>query len=228
MIPALIVYLIRKFKGKSFVFPKAVIFKSLVLKILTLLGIVLLVSSFATVDFNKTQVYNVVKNDKVIGIIEINKRISERTVIYTTSSNIKAKFLLKFDIVGKEKAVYENGVLVFSSVYRTLNHKVKTNHNVVLNNDQYHVQSSNEKKHLKYSAITHNLVTLYFQEPIGITSIFCDNQKEMVPVKPLSNGRYKVEISNDKYNVFHYKNGVCIKIEAVSKLFNVILIPTVS
>ncbi|WP_242202283.1 DUF6134 family protein [Aestuariivivens insulae] len=228
MIPALILFLIKKFKGRPIAFLKTNALKTLVIKILVLVVVVLLVSSFIVIDFNNSKIYNVVKNEKVIGVIKINKHTSESSIVYTLSSTIKVKLLLKFDIVGKEKAIYKNGVLTFSSVYRTLNNKVKVNHNIVLNNNQYQVQSSNDIKYLDYKTITHNLVMLYFQEPIGVTSIFCDNQKEMVPVKALSEGKYKVEISNDKYNVFHYKNGKCIKIEAVSKLFSVILIPAES
>ena len=63
----------------------------------------------------------------------------------------------------------------------------------------------------------------YFNEPKNITSIFCDNQKEMIQIKNLGQGKYKVEISKGKYNIFHYKNGKCVEVEAISPMYDVIL-----
>jgi hypothetical protein len=71
-------------------------------------------------------------------------------------------------------------------------------------------------------------MSLYLTEPVGIATVFCDNQKEMVKVIPMGDGIYKVELSKGKYNVFHYKNGRCTKIEAVSPMFDVTLIPILS
>jgi hypothetical protein len=50
----------------------------------------------------------------------------------------------------------------------------------------------------------------------------------MLKVNPMGDGAYKVEFSKGKYNIFHYKNGRCTKIEAVSPMFDVTLIPVLS
>ncbi|WP_223551155.1 DUF6134 family protein [Aestuariivivens sp. NBU2969] len=228
MIPALILYFIRKHKGTLKPLFKSLMSKNIVFKLLIILGLILITSSFTIPSENKSLSYNVVNNSKVIGVIHINKNISQKETVYTLSSNIKAKFLAKFNVVGKEKAIYKKGVLVYSSVYRTLNNKVKVNHSVELQGNTYHIATSNEIKPMSCENIKHNLVTFYFEEPKDINSVFCDNQKEMVPVIPVSDGVYKVEISKGKYNVFHYKKGKCIKVEAVSKLFSVTLIPIAS
>ena len=55
-----------------------------------------------------------------------------------------------------------------------------------------------------------------------------DNHPTNPKVEPLGKGIYKVELSKGKYNIFHYKNGRCVKIEAVSPLFDVTLIPVLS
>ena len=228
MIPALIVFLIRKYKGRSKAFVNDGVFKNIVFKLLIVLGIILITSSFSIPNTNKSLSYNVVKNNKIIGVIHIDKSTFQDEIIYTLSSDIKTNLLVKFNIMGKEKAIYKDGVLIFSSVYRTLNNKVKVDHSIELQNNTYHVATSNEIKPISCGAINYNLVTLYFKEPKGINSVFCDNQKEMVPIHEISKGLYKVEIAKGKYNVFHYKNGKCVKVEAVSKLFSVTLIPVLS
>jgi hypothetical protein len=169
--------------------------------------------------------YKVVRNDEVIGTIQITCNTQNDSKTYSLESKITAKYIFKFNITGKETSIYKNGVLVYSSVFRKLNNKIKANHTIVYDKEQYHLKLADELERLDFNKIQQNLVTLYFNEPKGVTSIFCDNQKEMVKLQALGNGRYKVDFLNGKYNIFHYENGRCIKIEANSNLFNVTLIP---
>ncbi|MEO6348657.1 MAG: DUF6134 family protein, partial [Aquaticitalea sp.] len=62
----------------------------------------------------KALTYNVVKNNIVIGTIEINQYTSGDSIIYKVESNIKAKYLLNFNISGSEKSIYKDDVLVYS------------------------------------------------------------------------------------------------------------------
>ena len=87
------------------------------------------------------------------------------------------------------------------------------------------MKSSKKTSILDFDNITQNLITLYFDKPNHIEEIFCDNIGEMVPVRAVGDGVFKVEFAKSKYNIFHYKNGKCTKIEAFSTLFNVTLIP---
>ena len=229
MIPALILYLIKRFKRKSNSSKNSNAIKKLSAKLKSILFLVAITSFFAftNIEERKALTYNVLKNNKVIGVIKIDKSALADSVVYTLESEIKAKFLFKFNITGKEKSIYRNGKLVYSSVFRTLNKKPKTNHEIVLKDGKYQLHSSKTLQNLELDLVKQNLITLYFKEPIGVTSIFCDNLMKTVRIKPLGNSKYKVDFSNGKYNIFHYNDGKCIKIEAVSNLFSVTLIPTI-
>lgn len=227
MIPALIFYLIKRFRRKSNkqISPKGL--KHITAKLKAILFLIVITTSFAfsNTEEHKALTYNVVKNNQIIGTIKINKNVVLDSTTYMLQSNIKAKFLFKFNIVGKEKSIYKNGELVYSSVFRTLNNKTKANHEIVLKKGQYHLLTEKSSHTLNFGSIKQNLITLYFEEPVGVSSVFCDNLNEIVAVKPLGHGKYKVDFSNGKHNIFHYKHGKCIKIEAVSTLYNVTLIP---
>lgn len=173
-------------------------------------------------------VFNIVKNNKVIGSIKISESRSKDSVIYNIESKVEAQFVLKFKVVGKEKYIYRNGTLIYSSLFRTINNKVKTNHCILYSDGRYSLQTSGNVSPLDFDEIKQNLMSLYLTEPVGITTVFCDNLQKMLKVKPMENGTYKVEFSKGKYNVFHYKNGRCTKIEAVSSMFDVTLIPVLS
>lgn len=174
---------------------------------------------------NKSLTYNIIRNDEVIGKIEIILTTIGDSIVYDIESDVLAKFILKFKVVGKEKYIYKNGTLVYSSLFRTLNNKVKTNHSIQYNKGEYSLKTPEKIIPLNLNDIKCNLMILYISEPIGVESVFCDNQQQMVKVKPLGNGIYKVELSNGKYNIFHYENGRCVKVNAVSPLFDVTIIP---
>jgi hypothetical protein len=227
MIPALIIYIIRRFKRKTNPQKADDLIKKLTSKLKSFLFFAAIACSFAFTYMSNSKVitYHVVKNNEVIGTIKMNKEIFDDSIVYDLESAIEAKFLLKFNIIGKEKSIYKNGLLVYSSVFRSLNNKTKGNHKIIFKDEQYHVQSDGNIEVINVHPIKQNLITLYFNEPIGITTVFCDNSKEMVSVNELGNGKYRVDLSKGKYNIFHYKDGKCIKVEAVSTLFNVTLIP---
>ncbi|MEL0457535.1 DUF6134 family protein [Flavobacteriaceae bacterium SZ-1-7] len=227
MIPALILYLFKKFRKMDIFINSLLNFKKIALKLKSVFFLLAILASLSFTDksINKALTYNVVKNDKVIGTIEINKNAFTDSTVYNLKSRISAKFLFKFCVTGKEKSVFKNGVLVYSSVHRTLNNKTKVNHKIVLKNGQYNLLLGGENIPSKIGSINRNLITLYFSEPIGVTAVFCDNLKKMVPIRPLGNGEYRVDFEDGKHNIFHYNNGTCVKVEAVSKFFNVVLIP---
>jgi hypothetical protein len=227
MVPILILYTLRRLKIISISDQSILKLKSIVHKTLVLVLLLVLTSTHAFNNPTKEtpMVFEILKNEKVIGTINMYKKVSGDSITYHSESQIKTRLLLSFNITGNEKSVFKNGVLIFSSVYRTLNNKVKANHSISQQEHFYNIYEDNRVEELRLENIQQNLITLYFKEPIGISTIFCDNQKEMIQIQSLGQGKYKVQISNGKYNIFHYKNGRCIKVEAVSPMFDVILIP---
>ncbi|MCR8668306.1 hypothetical protein NO995_11485 [Aestuariibaculum sp. M13] len=230
MIPALILYLIRRMKYGSDASTDFRKFRDIVLKIKSFLFFFIVSSSFAynTVNTSEALTYKIVKNNTTIGFINIEKQVESDVTTYVLKSHVEAKFLVNISILCNEKTIYKNGVLIYSSVYRKVNGKVKANHKLLRESGRYTLFYDNKKQLLELDELTQNLITLYFEEPKTIRKIYCDNQKQEIVVTPLNKGCYRVDFEKGKYNVFHYKNGECVKIDAVSKLFNVTLIPVSS
>lgn len=223
----LILYALRRFKTSRSKLEGLLQFKKFIKKVIALLCLLVFTSNYGS-NPSAPKVFNIVKNNKVIGSIKITESRSRDSVIYNVDSKVEAQFVLKFKVVGKEKYIYKDGTLIYSSLFRTLNNKVKTNHSITYNEGQYNLQTPDKVSPLNFEAIKQNLMTLYITEPIGIEAVFCDNQKQMVKVKPMGDGIYKVELSKGKYNIFHYRDGKCIKVEAKSSMFDVTLIPVLS
>ncbi|GAA4281331.1 DUF6134 family protein [Gaetbulibacter aestuarii] len=196
------------------------------LKLKLITAAILLSFCYAKADTIPNQkTFNVIKNDKVIGTITINKQAFESQIVYHLKSDINAKVLINFCIKGEEKAVYKKGILVYSRVYRTVNNNIKSNHQIVFQNKKYLLKEASGETFLSLKPITANLVSLYFKEPKSLRFVYCDNARKMVTVEPLGEGKYKVVFESGKYNIYHYKDGKCVGVEANSKLFDVNLIP---
>jgi hypothetical protein len=175
-------------------------------------------------DNPKSLTYYVVKNDNIIGTINVSIDAFGDSTIYVLEGAVKTKYLMTFDVSSREKSIYNKGMLVYSSIYRTMNKKIKANHSIRFNGGQYDLKTANKLQVLNCDRIRSNLITLFFKEPLNVKKIYADNSRKFVDVTSLGDGRYKVQFSGGKYNIFHYKNGKCIKIEATSSLFNVTLL----
>ena len=198
----LIVYVIRRMKKTSFLYRKLNGLKKLALKLKILLFLLALSISYGANTNTKSHIkYHVVRNNAVIGTIQISCHNKDDLTTYSLESHIVAKYILKFNISGKETSIFKDGFLVYSSVFRTLNNKVKTDHTIVYKNGQYQLRLLEDLKRLEVYKIQKNLVTLYFNEPKEVKEIFCDNLKQMVRIQPLGHGRYKVFFINVIFDI---------------------------
>lgn len=194
-------------------------------------GILLIAMLFLFVESSSAQnnslSFKVWKNKALIGNISMSEKINADFVIYDLSSEIKAKFLLEFNVTGIEKTIYDDGVLVYSSVFRKINTKEKINKELFFKDGKYYLVKGGKKNVLPISEIKHNLITLYFYEPLKIVQVYCDNHQKMVQVVFVEKGKYQVTFPDGSYNIFYYENGKCLKVDAIGLLYEVQLISTI-
>jgi len=163
----------------------------------------------------------VLKNNINIGYIDIQKQLKDKTTSYFVKSNITAKLILTFKVLGKEKSIYRGDTLIYSSIYRKINNKVKVDQLLSFNEGAYYFKKPDVSKRVDVDIIKKNLVTLYFLEPIGVNEVYCDKQNKMLKISNLGNGKYKVAFSKNNYSIFHYKKGKCTLIDVVHPLVKV-------
>jgi len=228
MLIMLFIYLFKKVK-KSFPSDQITIgVKRMVYKIKYIIPFFLL----SNTNFNDLNVssenvsFNVLKQNTNIGHIDIEKQTKGKTTSYFVKSNITAKLILTFNVLGKERSVYKGDTLIYSSVYRKINNRVKVDQLLSFNEGNYYFKKSDVLKRVDVDIIKQNLVMLYFLEPIGVHAVYCDKQNKMLKISNLGKGKYKVTFSKRNYSVFHYKKGKCTLIDVVHPLVEVQLKPT--
>ena len=168
--------------------------------------------------------YDIVKKSKVIGFIDLQKVNSNETTTYKIKSEVNAKFLIEFKANSKETYVYKNDTLIYSSIYRTINDKVKVDQSLSYIEGNYVLKQKKENHLLKQGVIKCNLVQLYFMEPVNIRQVYCDKLNLYLTIKNIGTHKYKVTFPNKSYNIFNYKNGKCTLIEVGGTFYNVKLL----
>lgn len=165
--------------------------------------------------------FSVVKKNTSIGFINIEKRTVNNITTFIVNSEVNANIIFNFNAVGKEKSVYKEDTLVYSSVYRMLNNKVKLNQALLFEKGKYILKNMGKDENIGFNVINRNLVTLFFNEPIGIDKIYADKYKVMLKITPLGNRNYKVVFPNKSISIYHYQNGKCISVDVEGSFYKV-------
>lgn len=168
--------------------------------------------------------FDILKNDKRIGVLQIDKTEEFPYTDYEVSTNIEVSFIKKFHVVADEKFRYRKDQLIYSSVRRTINQKPKALKELRFRDDKYVIFDGKENKIFPESKINSNLVLLYFREPLDFRSVYCDNQQTMLDVMMLNRNQYQIEFPNGVTNTFHYKNGKCVQVDVEATFFRVQLV----
>lgn len=228
MLIVLMLHIIQRFrKGSELTIDLNKIIDQLVTKLKYVLPFLLI--SFTSGEHKpetlETIRFDIVKKSKVLGFIDLQKLNSNETTTYRIQSEVNTKFLIEFKASSKETYVYENDTLIYSSIYRTINDKIKVDQSLSYNKGNYLLKRKKGSQVLNTGVIKCNLILLFFEEPIDMHQVYCDKLNLNLKIQKIEPNRYKVTFPNKSYNIFNYENGKCNLIEAVGSFYKVKLVP---
>lgn len=161
----------------------------------------------------KTLAYAIKKDGESIGNMRIAQVKEGSKTSYKLESEIETRFVFTFTAKGIEEAVYNDGVLVYSSVYQKLNGKEKLNTQTKLNGDKYIVTDKGGKKQLCNTVINYNMICLYNNEPSPCTRLFSDRFQRFLTIQKIADHHYRVNFPDGNTNEYYYSNGTCTSIK---------------
>ncbi len=168
----------------------------------------------------KTLCYAVMHNGEKKGKLMLHQSINGNKVHIKIESEVKARFIFMITVQSIEEAIFQNGILIFSSVYRKVNNNERVNQQLRAQNNSYNITNKNRETNLDVYPIKYSTLSLYYQEPVNISQLFSDNFGQYVEIEKVDTNKYKVCLPNGN-NYYTYKNGVCIKVEAEQSLYPV-------
>lgn len=230
MIPALIFWLIKNYRKEGSFKPLFRVILSRIkpslFKIVSvILFIILFVFATSVVAQTKRLSYMIMRGTDIVGDIHYAETNNAGIKQMEMESEVKGRILfIRYSGSAKEEAVYQNGILYRSSIYRKLNGKEKANKQHQAVNNQYLIRSGNYSETSTDYPITYNMLSLYSTEPINIDKVYSDNFQRFVDIKKLDTHKYKINLPDGNTNYYYYQNGELTVMEAHSTWYTVTIV----
>lgn len=165
--------------------------------------------------------YTVKKGDKNIGTFTVVEQSSSVAKTIKLVSHIKTSFIVAVSVDAEEESHFQNGVLSKSSVYRKVNGDEKLNKKHSYCGNGYVVYNNRQKDSVCCIKIGYNLMCLYNAEPVNISKVYSDNFQQFLSLKALGSNKYRIDMPDGNFNIYHYSNGKCITIEMHHSMYTI-------
>lgn len=196
----------------SFGYKKRPLSKRLAIR-LNIIFISIVFLSTAVIAQERKLVYDVMRNNKVIGhinFVEINQGPKR---FLSMKSDVKTSFVFSFTDNTSETATYENGILLVSTFHQKQTGSSEVTKSTSATGSFYKVTKNGVSKMSGISTIKFGMLMMYTHVPDALDSIFSGNYQQMLDITKLEENKFKLTMPDGKYNIYHYKNGVCTKVE---------------
>jgi hypothetical protein len=220
MIPAIILILLRRYQKNNpqqFLILKVKLMN--VMRVMFLLAIAFLLVLVSSAQ-EKKLAYTVKRNGNKIGYMYVKEVKDGSSISLTLHSDIKTSFIINFSAKGIEEALYDSGLLVYSSVYQTLNGNEKLNKQIRYVNNSYVISNNGNVEKLEHKKIYYNLVCIYNHEPVTSTVIYSDKYQKLLAIEKMEDHHYRIKFPDGSANDYWFENGVCKKIKVDHTLYS--------
>ena len=231
MIPVLIIWLIKHYrennKGKMAGVAPKIAKKYLPFVAAILLLIILLIFSTNSYSQNKKFNYQIIRNGDKVGSLLFSETSTDDLDYLKMESDVKTRLIFTFTAHASEEAVYNNGILLRSSIYRRLNGTEKANkQHEATGNRQYLIRTGKTSEFTKTYPITYNMLSLYSKEPENISKVYSDNFQTFLAIEKAASHKYKITLPDGNYNYYYYKNGILNLVEVHHSFYSANIILT--
>lgn len=163
--------------------------------------------------------YSIKRNGDEVGTIHFTQGIAGNRTVLTMESEVNTRFIFNFKAKAKEEAIYDDGILTWSSIFRKLNGNVKIDKKTKANGNAYTVYKGNKTETLTNYPIRYNMLSVYVSEPVNISQVYSDNFQQQVTIQKIADHHYKINFPDGNYSEYFYANGICSKVEIHHSLY---------
>jgi Domain of unknown function (DUF6134) len=219
MIATLIYLLVKKLKKHNWQFKNiSPLFMQHHLVIFTLPAAALLLSIFLSAQ-PIVRHYKIMRKGSEVGWTKVEKQTDSNTTMITMTNDVKIRFIFSYESTAKEISWFRNGKMQHSYYYRKTNGSIKADRHMYLVNDGYEVSESKKEK-LNIAPVGYNTLSMYFQEPVGMASVYSDNHQCYLAITKEADGGYSFTSSDGTTNTFYYRGGICYKVKIDHSLYS--------
>ena len=163
--------------------------------------------------------YSIKRKGSQVGTISFFQQFIGSKRIFRTESEVKTRMLFLFTAIGREESVYENGVLLSSSVYQKLNGSEKLNKKTMLVGRNYVVYDGKNPETLTNYPISFNMICLFAMEPAAVSKVYSDRFQQFLDIQTVKNHQYRIKFPDGNFNEYFYRDGLCTRVEVHHSLY---------
>lgn len=187
-------------------------------RIVLLFILLFLLSQFSWSQNTRLE-YSIKRKGSEIGTMSFSQQLSGNKTAFKIESTIKARLVFLITIKALEEAIYENGIMTWSFLHRKMNGTEKLNKKTQLTGNSYLVTIDGRQKKMDSFPIRYSMICLYLQEPVTNTKVYSENFQTFLDIQKLGDHHYKIDFPDGNYNEYHYRNGLCSKVEVNYRLY---------
>jgi hypothetical protein len=165
--------------------------------------------------------YTVFHNGSPTGKLQLYRNVQPNKVQIRIDSDVKLNILIRVNVRSIEEAIFENGIMVSSTLRRMVNGHDKVNQQLLGTGISYQLHDNSGASMLPCYPIRASILWLYHMEPVGLKEVFSDNFKKNVPIEKVDSCRYRVRFPNGHENYYSYQHGQCTKVEVHQSFYSV-------
>jgi hypothetical protein len=150
--------------------------------------------------------FDVYKGDAVIGSVVAMRSTSAERTIYVMTSYSEFNLLWKHVVRSSAQSDYQNGVLVSCHTSVRVNNAVRDSSSMKRSTGQCYVHPGVPTDCDQVNPWT--TARLYYEEPVGLTSIFVESLLSDRPLKKTGPETYSLELGKNHTNHYRYAGGI--------------------
>ncbi|TLX24048.1 hypothetical protein FE904_18330 [Chryseobacterium indologenes] len=158
--------------------------------------------------------YSIIKDDKTIGNIHVERSLKNGITEYVFESRAKVRILYNIEIYDKMGVTFKQNILQQAKLYRTMNGRLKVNNTATRNGHFYDLSDKNGANGLLKQSVFCTTASLYFNEPGNVKSVFSERFQKMVPLHKIDSKKYRIDLPNGNTTTYTYNSGICTLVEA--------------
>ncbi|MDP6908442.1 MAG: hypothetical protein QF371_03000 [Flavobacteriales bacterium] len=182
-----------------------------------------LLSSFGPTAINENHNYDVFIDGRPIGTYQVDKTELNGTENFRVETNTAAGLIRRDEHRFVMLSSYDDSKLIASDLKSWMNDRLESSSLIHWDGMQYVKQTGDDLRAIYESQISYSSACMFFEEPVGRTSLFYEKYGKNLEVTDLGGHRYEVTLPNGGKERYSYFDGEVMTVEFVQSFATITL-----
>lgn len=184
----------------------------------------LLLSSFGPTAQVDNFSYDVSLDGKPIGTYTVSRTDIDGASTFRVENSTAAGLIRKAEHKFVMMSLYDDNKLVSSELKTWVNEKLESSSALRWEGEKYVKEEGEERVEIGKQMVTYSSACVFFEEPVGRTSMFYEKYGKELAVEMIADHKYEIKLPNGSKEQYTYQNGEVVMVEIVQTFATISLI----